>query len=73
MKPILLDGASLTRDKLVEIAFGASVELDKGALKAVAGRHMARIGGSSPIGTAPMSTKPCRAYRRALPGVDASR
>ena len=35
MKPILLDGASLTRDKLVEIAFGASVELDKGALKAV--------------------------------------
>ncbi|MCH6484333.1 aromatic amino acid ammonia-lyase [Pseudoxanthomonas sp. LH2527] len=36
MKPILLDGASLTRDKLVEIAFGASVELDKGALKAVA-------------------------------------
>lgn len=36
MKPIMLDGASLTRDKLVEIAFGASVELDKGALKAVA-------------------------------------
>ena len=36
MKPILLDGASLTRDKLVEIAFGARVELDKGALKAVA-------------------------------------
>lgn len=36
MKPILLDGASLTRDKLVEIAFGASVELDKGALMAVA-------------------------------------
>ncbi|KRA44419.1 aromatic amino acid ammonia-lyase [Pseudoxanthomonas sp. Root630] len=36
MKPILLDGRSLTRDKLVEIAFGASVELDKGALKAVA-------------------------------------
>jgi histidine ammonia-lyase len=36
MKPILLDGKSLTRDKLVEIAFGASVELDKGALKAVA-------------------------------------
>ncbi|WP_313498164.1 HAL/PAL/TAL family ammonia-lyase [Pseudoxanthomonas mexicana] len=36
MKPILLDGASLTRDKLVEIAFGASVELDKGALKSVA-------------------------------------
>ncbi|MCA0300125.1 MAG: aromatic amino acid lyase [Proteobacteria bacterium] len=36
MKPIVLDGASLTRDKLVEIAFGASVELDKGALKAVA-------------------------------------
>ena len=36
MKPILLDGKSLTRDRLVEIAFGASVELDKGALKAVA-------------------------------------
>jgi len=36
MKPILLDGASLTRDKLVEIAFGASVELEKRALKAVA-------------------------------------
>ncbi|WP_296280243.1 aromatic amino acid ammonia-lyase [Pseudoxanthomonas sp.] len=35
MKPILLDGASLTRDRLVEIAFGASVELDKGALKDV--------------------------------------
>ncbi|MEL1264741.1 aromatic amino acid ammonia-lyase [Pseudoxanthomonas putridarboris] len=36
MKPILLDGKSLTRDKLVEIAFGASVELDNAALKAVA-------------------------------------
>ena len=36
MKPILLDGKSLTRDRLVEIAFGASVELDKVALKAVA-------------------------------------
>jgi histidine ammonia-lyase len=36
MKPIRLDGKSLTRDKLVEIAFGASVELDAGALKAVA-------------------------------------
>ena len=36
MKPILLDGRSLTRDRLVEVAFGASVELDKGALKAVA-------------------------------------
>jgi histidine ammonia-lyase len=36
MKPILLDGASLTRDRLVEIAFGASVELDRTALKAVA-------------------------------------
>ncbi|MDR7068873.1 histidine ammonia-lyase [Pseudoxanthomonas japonensis] len=36
MKPILLDGKSLTRDRLVEIAFGASVELDKGALKDVA-------------------------------------
>ncbi|MFT3668096.1 MAG: aromatic amino acid ammonia-lyase [Pseudoxanthomonas sp.] len=36
MKPILLDGTSLTRDRLVEIAFGASVELDKTALKAVA-------------------------------------
>lgn len=36
MKPILLDGKSLTRDRLVEIAFGASVELDKSALKDVA-------------------------------------
>lgn len=36
MKPILLDGKSLTRDRLVEIAFGASVELDKGALRDVA-------------------------------------
>lgn len=36
MKPILLDGASLTRDRLVEIAFGATVELDRTALKAVA-------------------------------------
>ncbi|MEJ1095048.1 MULTISPECIES: aromatic amino acid ammonia-lyase [unclassified Pseudoxanthomonas] len=36
MKPIRLDGKSLTRDKLVEIAFGASVELDTEALKAVA-------------------------------------
>ena len=36
MKPILLDGKSLTRDRLVEIAFGASVELEKNALKDVA-------------------------------------
>ncbi len=36
MKPIRLDGKTLTRDKLVEIAFGASVELDSEALKAVA-------------------------------------
>ncbi len=36
MKPIRLDGKTLTRDKLVEIAFGASVELDTEALKAVA-------------------------------------
>ena len=36
MKPILLDGQSLTRDQLVEIAYGASVGLDAGALKAVA-------------------------------------
>lgn len=36
MKPILLDGQSLTRDRLVEIAFGASVALDVTALKAVA-------------------------------------
>ena len=32
MKPILLDGQSLTRDQLVEIAYGASVGLDAGAL-----------------------------------------
>ena len=36
MKPIRLDGQSLTRDQLVEIAFGASVGLDPEALKAVA-------------------------------------
>ena len=36
MKPILLDGKSLTREKLVEIACGASVELDPAALKDVA-------------------------------------
>jgi len=36
MKPIRLDGLSLTRDQLVEIAFGASVGLDPHALKAVA-------------------------------------
>ena len=36
MKPIRLDGQSLTRDQLVEIAYGASVGLDPAALKAVA-------------------------------------
>jgi histidine ammonia-lyase len=36
MKPIRLDGRSLTRDQLVEIAYGASVGLDPVALKAVA-------------------------------------
>jgi len=36
MKPILLDGQSLSRDKLVEIAYGAPVALDDTALKAVA-------------------------------------
>ncbi len=36
MKPIRLDGQSLTRDQLIEIAYGASVGLDAGALKAVA-------------------------------------
>jgi histidine ammonia-lyase len=36
MKPIRLDGQSLTRDQLVEIAYGASVGLDADALKAVA-------------------------------------
>ena len=36
MKPILLDGQSLTRDQLVEIAYGATVGLDAGALKSVA-------------------------------------
>ena len=35
MKPILLDGQSLTRDKLVEIAYGAPVELAGTALQAV--------------------------------------
>ena len=36
MKPIRLDGQSLTRDQLVAIAYGASVGLDPQALKAVA-------------------------------------
>ncbi len=36
MKPIQLDGLSLTRAQLVEIARGAPVELDTGALKRVA-------------------------------------
>ena len=36
MKPIRLDGQSLTREQLVAIAYGASVGLDPGALKAVA-------------------------------------
>ena len=36
MKPIRLDGQSLTRDQLVAIACGASVGLDADALKAVA-------------------------------------
>ncbi|HET6782515.1 MAG TPA: aromatic amino acid ammonia-lyase [Pseudoxanthomonas sp.] len=36
MKPIRLDGKSLTRDQLVEIAYGASIGLDPQALKAVA-------------------------------------
>ncbi|GAA4868388.1 HAL/PAL/TAL family ammonia-lyase [Luteimonas vadosa] len=36
MKPIRLDGHSLTRDQLCEVAFGAEVVLDEGALKAVA-------------------------------------
>ncbi|MEO8366626.1 MAG: aromatic amino acid lyase [Pseudoxanthomonas sp.] len=36
MKPISLDGQSLTRDQLIAIACGASVGLDPGALKAVA-------------------------------------
>ncbi len=36
MKPILLDGQSLTRDTLVEIAYGASVALSEPALAKVA-------------------------------------
>jgi histidine ammonia-lyase len=36
MKPIRLDGQSLTRDQLVEIAYGAQVGLDADALKRVA-------------------------------------
>lgn len=36
MKPIGLDGRSLTRDQLIEIAYGASIGLDPQALKAVA-------------------------------------
>ncbi|WP_298575647.1 aromatic amino acid lyase [uncultured Luteimonas sp.] len=37
MKPVLLDGSSLTRDQLVMVANGAQVALDPGAL-----RHVAR-------------------------------
>ena len=36
MKPIRLDGRSLTRAKLVEVAYGAQVMLDEGALRNVA-------------------------------------
>ena len=36
MKPIRLDGRSLTRDQLCEVAFGAQVVLDDRALEAVA-------------------------------------
>lgn len=36
MKPILLDGASLSRAQLVAVANGATIELDQGALQAVA-------------------------------------
>jgi histidine ammonia-lyase len=36
MKAILLDGVSLTRAQLVAVANGATVELDPGALQAVA-------------------------------------
>ena len=36
MKPIRLDGRSLTRDRMVEVAYGAQVMLDEGALRNVA-------------------------------------
>ena len=36
MKPVLLDGSSLTRDQLVMVANGAQVALDPGALRKVA-------------------------------------
>ena len=36
MKPIRLDGRSLTRAKLVEVAYGAQVMLDEAALRNVA-------------------------------------
>ncbi len=36
MKPILLDGKSLTLRQLAEVAYGAPVALDEGALRAVA-------------------------------------
>jgi histidine ammonia-lyase len=36
MKPVLLDGRSLTRDQLVMVAHGAQVALDPGALRDVA-------------------------------------
>ena len=39
MKSIRLDGQSLTREQLLVVAHGAAVELDPGALKAVAARR----------------------------------
>src|SRR5690606_40910688 len=36
MKPVMLDGRSLTRAQLVAVAHGAQVALDPGALQAVA-------------------------------------
>ena len=35
MKPIHLDGRSLTREQLVAVAYGATVELDAGQMRAV--------------------------------------
>jgi histidine ammonia-lyase len=35
MKPIHLDGRSLTREQVVAVAYGATIELDRGQLKAV--------------------------------------
>ena len=52
MKPVRLDGASLTRQQLLAVANGASVELDPVALQAVArasGFLESKVAGGEPL------------------------